>query len=176
MILLSIQIGRPHFFNGGLNFDFGCRSGRKPSKSSRPRMRPKPSIESLRFLRGQLYLITPHKKPQPAKLRHAHCEVREGIGCGEQQSLATRNDSRSGFVKSKLPASITKKNRICSRKHDSIRLRVTMLVCTTTAIQHVRRDGFHQALAGIFADLFETLCSRTRKSADLRKFVAVWDS
>ena len=51
---------------------------------------------------------------------HAHCEVREGIGRSGQQSHATKNNSLGDFVRSKLPANVTKKTTFCSKIDDFI--------------------------------------------------------
>ena len=86
----SIQIGRAHVFNGGMETPrlWGCLSGVVQSRSKsykiveiqnaqkdKNKLPPTGTLE----LHLRPAKLTP-KKPKPAKRRHAHYEVREGIG------------------------------------------------------------------------------------------------
>ena len=118
-----------HFRTEVCTSSLGCCSGRDWSRLVKIRKLRNETENNLR-LNACFSLAdsctAPHKRQQPAKLRHAPYGVRESGGCIRQQSQKARNKRRGDFVKSKLPASITKK--LQSRRFGYLALCNTMVL------------------------------------------------
>ena len=83
----SIQTGRPHSFDGGLHLDFRVLQTVEKTVEIDKRRKTRRKTTSNRARALNLRTATSlHKNSQPVTLRHAHHEVRGGVGCSAQQS------------------------------------------------------------------------------------------